>query len=367
MSIIAKTVFIGLSGGVDSAVSALLLKKQYQEVIGVFMECWDETLNNDFYGHKKINNNKSGCSSFQDFQQAKKIANSLGIKLIKKNLIEAYWNKVFLPMIQSFKKGLTPNPDIWCNRFIKFGLLHDFCKQINPNSLFATGHYAKINMIENQPLLSIPKDTNKDQTYFLANVKKEQFQNVIFPLADLKKITVRNIARENNWEVADKKDSTGICFIGERHFSDFLKNYLPVKKGLIKDWKTKQTISEHDGVWFYTIGQRSGLNLGGLKQRHFVVAKDIETNELFVSCDKEELLKTTILLDQFNWLYTPKQLPSQVLVRIRHAQKPEIAKLKLLSDNKLEITFKNPVISVASGQFGVLYTLDQICLGAGLI
>lgn len=362
-----KTVFVGISGGVDSAVSALLLKQQYREVIGIFMECWDNTLNNDQLGHRAFNEHKSGCSSKEDFREAQAIAQLLGIKLIKQNLVEPYWKQVFLPTIDAFKNGLTPNPDMLCNRLIKFGLMRDYCKQLDPNSDFATGHYAALSWDNNQPLLAIPKDKHKDQTYFLAHVKPAQLQDVVFPLAHLLKTEVRQIALAHHFSVATKKDSTGICFIGERHFSDFLKNYLPVKPGVIYDWKTQRQLGSHEGVWFYTTGQRSGLNLGGQAARNFVVEKDLKTNTLYVSSDPEDLQRRGITLSHFNWLYQPNPLTQTVLVRIRHAQPLVQGRITVQPNNVVQVQLDQPIDRVTNGQYGVLYTQNGICLGSGII
>ena len=230
-----KTVVIGMSGGVDSSVAALLLKKQGYNVIGLFMRNWDSTINNDYLGNPNLSNDI--CPQEEDYNDAKKVCETLNIPLHRVDYVKEYWDNVFTYFLDELKKGRTPNPDVMCNKYIKFDLFINKALELGADYI-ATGHYAKI--IDGN--LYKAKDLNKDQSYFLAYVGKDKFKNVIFPLADLEKPEVRKIAEENGLITAKKKDSTGICFIGERNFKNFLKNYLPNIPGDIIDADTGETI-----------------------------------------------------------------------------------------------------------------------------
>lgn len=374
-SIKKPTVIVGLSGGVDSAVSAFLLKRQNYEVIGIFMVNWDETINNDILGHK-VNLRQNGCSNINDYNDAKKIAKQLGIKLIKVNFVKEYWDLVFQKMLDEYKKMLTPNPDVLCNKFIKFGLLSEYVKKKYPDSLLATGHYAKLIKNKNQNYLYIPKDKNKDQTYFLCALKNDQLNNVIFPLENLNKTEVREIAKKNKLVVADKKDSTGICFIGERNFKQFLENYFPKNEGKILLLPSKKEVGKHDGLIFYTIGQRHGLNAGGMKEKAFVYKKNIKKNELIiapVSLENKYLISKKAIINNFNWINQEsdyaKYLNKKLFVRFRHRQELIDCKIVDINIKKNQITIIYPTGSraVTPGQYAVIYTSQKKCLGGGTI
>lgn len=362
-----KKVVIGLSGGVDSAVSAYLLKEQGYEVIAVFMENWDDYLNNDILGHKKIG---SGCNSKQDFIDAKKVAEFLNIPIYKVNFVQEYWNEVFTQFIDEYKKGVTPNPDVLCNKYIKFGAFKKYVQEQFNSDYIATGHYAGCTIDENNnPHLLKAKDQNKDQTYFLCDLSSEQLTNTIFPLQNYYKQEVREIAKKINLPVWNKKDSTGICFIGERHFSLFLSNYLPNKDGDIIDIANNKIIGRHHGTLFFTIGQRSGLNLGGQYTRYFVCKKDVINNILYVasSIDEEKYLyHDYVYIKEINKINKNNWLNKKLQVRFRHRQKL-IDCIVLKDDNeKIIIKCSELVKAITPGQYAVFYINDE-CLGGGII
>ena len=280
-----KTVVIGMSGGVDSSVAALLLKEKGYNVIGLFMRNWDSTINNDFLGNPDLNNDI--CPQERDYNDAKNICDKLNIPLYRVDYVKEYWDNVFTYFLDELKKGRTPNPDVMCNKYIKFDLFYKKAKELGADYI-ATGPYAKI--IDGN--LYKASDKNKDQSYFLAYVNKDIFKDVVFPLQDIEKPEVRKIALENDLITAKKKDSTGICFIGERNFTNFLKNYLPNIPGKIVDVETNEILGEHIGLMYYTIGQRRGLNIGGTKDRTFVVKKDLDKNILYIAIgDENKILK----------------------------------------------------------------------------
>ena len=359
---IKETIIVGLSGGVDSAVSALLLKNQGHNVIGIYMVNWDKELNGDCLGTKyKDFNVESGCNSEKDFLDAKAIAEQLKIKLIKVNFVKEYWNLVFQNVLNEYKKNLTPNPDILCNTFIKFGILKQYVEKNYPGAYLATGHYACIERHDNQNFLSIPKDENKDQTYFLCYLKNNQLDNVIFPLANYLKSEVRKIAEKNNLVVANKKDSTGVCFIGERDFKKFLENYFPKDIGPIILLPDKKNVGFHDGLKFYTIGQRHGLNVGGMKEKTFVVKKDSTNNTLYIALESNisNYLETnyTKLVDFkfINEVWKENDLlTNHFFVRFRHRQKLIKCWIKKINKNKIEIFYPTKAISVTPGQYAAI-------------
>ena len=279
-----KKVMIGLSGGVDSAVAAYLLIQQGYEVAGGFMRNWDSFANNDFLGNPTVNDDV--CPQEKDYLDAKEVADKLGIPLFRIDFVKEYWDYVFTYFIEEYKKGRTPNPDIFCNKYIKFETFRKFAFE-KGYDLIAMGHYAKKVTIDGVNYMKKSYDRNKDQTYFLSQINYEQLSDTLFPLGDIDKQEVRRIASELNLNVASKKDSTGVCFIGERNFKQFLNNYLPAKRGIIVDVVSNKKVGEHDGVLYYTIGQRKGLGIGGIKGidavSWFVVAKDVNKNILYVA------------------------------------------------------------------------------------
>ena len=365
-----KKVMIGLSGGVDSAVAAYLLIQQGYEVAGGFMRNWDSFANNDFLGNPTVNDDI--CPQEKDYLDAKEVADKLGIPLFRIDFVKEYWDYVFTYFIEEYKKGRTPNPDIFCNKYIKFETFRKFAFE-NGYDLIAMGHYAKKVTIDNVNYMMKSFDKNKDQTYFLSQINYEQLSDTLFPLGDIDKQEVRRIASELNLNVASKKDSTGVCFIGERNFKQFLNNYLPAKRGIIVDVVTNQKVGEHDGVLYYTLGQRKGLGIGGIKGidavSWFVVAKDVNKNILYVAQgdDNEYLLSDRAIIRNINWIN--KEKPSgdiKVGVKFRYRQNDNPVTLRFIDDDTIELIYDNPVKSVTPGQAAVFYK-DDVCLGGGLI
>ena len=365
-----KKVMIGLSGGVDSAVAAYLLIQQGYEVAGGFMRNWDSQVNNDVLGNPTINDDV--CPQEKDYQDAKKVADKLGIPLYRIDFIKEYWDYVFSYFLDEYKKGRTPNPDIFCNKYIKFETFRKFAFD-NGFDMIAMGHYAK--KIEKDGIFYLEKsfDRNKDQTYFLSQINYEQLKDCLFPLGDIDKTEVRRIAHELDLVVADKKDSTGVCFIGERNFKQFLNNYLPSKKGDIVDVNSHKVVGHHDGVLYYTIGQRKGLGIGGIKgidpKSWFVVAKDVKNNILYVSQgdDNEYLLSDRALISNINWINMPKPTNSMhVGCKFRYRQQDNFVTLKFINDDIVELIYDEPIKSVTPGQAAVFYDGD-IMLGGGII
>ena len=268
-------VLVGLSGGVDSAVAAYILKQQGYDIECAFMRNWDASLNNDVLGNPTLS--EPVCPQETDYMDALQVANMLEVPLHRVDFIQDYWDEVFQVFIADTKLGLTPNPDILCNKHIKFSAFFDYARQ-NGFDKVATGHYAATGTLDNETVLTRASDTNKDQTYFLSQIPPQSLPYILFPLAKLSKAEVRAIAHEQNFPISDKKDSTGICFIGERHFQQFLHNYIPKQAGNIIDVDTKTVVGTHAGVMFYTIGQSHGLHIDRFKGPYFVVGKDLERN-----------------------------------------------------------------------------------------
>lgn len=349
------TVGIGLSGGVDSAVSAYLLKQQGYEVVGVYMSNWKETDEN------------GRCTGEKDWEDVRNICNKLDISYYSVDLSSEYYEDVFRLFIEEYKKGRTPNPDVLCNREIKFGYFANKIKGMGLDYL-ATGHYAKVVQQDGRYYLYRSKDENKDQTYFLNQVSETQLSNVIFPLEDIEKQEVRKIATDLGLNVATKKDSTGICFIGERNFRNFLSNYIPMKKGDIVTIEGEK-VGEHSGVFFYTVGQRKGLGLGGKKDgngdRWFVVAKDVANNKIIVSQSECDLLYTdTLKCNEFNYINKDICI-GDVDVRIKHRQPLQKAILEE-KDGSVVIKFNEKQRAIVPGQYAVAY-VGKKCIGGGVI
>ena len=291
-----KKVIVGLSGGVDSAVSALLLKEQGYEVEGMFMRNWDSFMNNDVLGNP--NDFNDVCPQEKDYMDALKTAEILGIKLHRVDFVDEYWNNVFSYFLDEYKHYRTPNPDILCNKEIKFKCFLKEAEKLGCDYI-AMGHYARIIHDGNKHHLLKGIDKNKDQTYFLCQLSPSQIEKALFPIGDLEKKEVRKIAADNNINVANKKDSTGVCFIGERNFKEFLKNYLPAQPGLMKTLDGK-VVGKHDGIMYYTIGQRHGLAIGGPGDAWFVIGKIAKENVLLVGQgdDQEYLYSNRCLINR---------------------------------------------------------------------
>ncbi len=353
-----KTVVIGMSGGVDSSVAAYLLKKEGYNVIGLFMRNWDSVINNDYLGNPNLDNDI--CPQEVDYNDAVEVCKKLDIPLHRVDFVKEYWDNVFTYFLDELNKGRTPNPDVMCNKYIKFDAFFKKAKELGADYI-ATGHYARV--IDGKLCKAV--DDNKDQSYFLAYVDKNKFKKVLFPIGELTKPMVRKIAVELDLVTARKKDSTGICFIGERNFRNFLKNYLPNMPGDIVDIETKEVLGKHIGLMYYTLGQRRGLNLGGNELKHYVCEKDLKNNILYVANGDENkyLFTTSALVENFNFLTDDR--PSQCNCKFRYRQKDVSVNVEYLEDNMIKVSYTN-VKAVTPGQFCVLYNND-VCLGGGII
>ena len=362
-------VLLGLSGGVDSAVAAHLLMKQGYDVTACFMRNWDALANNDFLGNPTINNPQ--CPQEADYDDAVKVAEKLGIKLLRIDFVKEYWDEVFTYLIREYENGRTPNPDIFCNKYIKFDAFLNFALE-NGFDMIAMGHYAKKIEKDGKSYLCKCFDQNKDQTYFLSQISQKQLSYALFPLGDIDKKEVRKIAHDLDLNIADKKDSTGVCFIGERNFKEFLKNYIPAKKGKIVDIDTGRTIGEHDGVMYYTIGQRKGLGIGGIAHEEakgwFVIKKDVKNNILYVASgsDSERLNSDRCYVTNLNFITDKPNEGQHIYAKFRYRQKDNGVTIHFVDEDKVELVFDEPYKAVTPGQAAVFYD-GEICLGGGLI
>ena len=351
-----KTVVVGMSGGVDSSVSAYLLKKQGFNVIGLFMKNWQSEPG-------------EVCTSEIDFKDASEVCDMLDIPLHKANFSDDYWDRVFKQFLSEHEKGRTPNPDILCNREIKFKSFYDYALKIGADFI-ATGHYAKVKIDNGEAKLYRSKDIDKDQTYFLHEVSSKEFSKTIFPLSDIYKSEVRDIAKELNLNVHAKKDSVGICFVGEKNLRDFLNRFIKFKKGNILN-TDNEIIGEHNGSILYTIGQRQGLGIGGIKDKDelpwYVYRKNITKNEVYVcqGVDNQLLYTENISLNKIHWINTLKDFKNlDCSVQIRHRHKP--VKCNIVSNEGFKVIFDEEIRGVAPGQSAVFYK-DNLCLGGGII
>ena len=344
-----------MSGGVDSAVSAWLLKQQGYNVIALFMHNWEET-----DGDK--------CTAEQDYEDVKRVSDKLGIPYYSVNFAKQYQERVFSYFLDEYKRGRTPNPDVLCNREIKFGPFLQYAKALGADYV-ATGHYCGIAHENGVHYLLKAKDQDKDQTYFLNQLSQEQLADVIFPLADVKKGEVRKIAEELGLVNAKKKDSTGICFIGERNFRKFLQNYLPSQSGEIVDVDGNH-VGEHIGLMYYTLGQRRGLGLGGTTEgcgRWFVVDKDMKHNRLVVSHgDESVLMSNGLVASSVNWIPNPPASKFHCNAKFRYRQAEQGVEVEILKGGNVKVTFDTPQRAVTPGQFVVFYD-ETKCLGGGII
>lgn len=349
-------IIVGLSGGVDSSVAALLLIKQGFEVEALFMKNWEE---DDTVTH---------CSAEQDLFDAQKIADKLGIKLHTVNFSNDYWEDVFVHFLQEHKKGRTPNPDVLCNQKIKFKAFLDYALNLGADKI-ATGHYARIAKKDDTFQLKTGLDNNKDQSYFLHLLNQHQLSKSLFPLGEINKETVRKIATKNGFITANKKDSTGICFIGERNFSEFLQTYLPKQQGNIVD-ENGRFIKYHQGLAFYTIGQRKGLEIGGgfgvSNEPWFVANKRLESNELVVVQGESPLLYHQCLsASKPHWVATPPTFPLKCMAKIRYRQVSQDCTISQ-QDSEISVLFEKPQRAITPGQSVVFYDRD-VCLGGAVI
>ncbi len=361
ISIMSKTVVVGMSGGVDSSVAALLLKQQGYNVIGLYMVNWEET---DVNGV---------CTAEEDYGDVRRVANLIGIPYYTVNFSKEYYDRVFKYFLEEYAKGRTPNPDVLCNREIKFGPFLDYAKKLGADYI-ATGHYCGISHENGIHYLKKAVDQNKDQTYFLNQLSQEQLSSVLFPLSDMPKAEVRRIAEEYGLATAAKKDSTGICFIGERNFRQFLMNYLPAKEGEIRTYDGR-VLGRHVGLMYYTIGQRKGLDIGGQKGdegRWFVIEKDLKNNILYVAHGEEDrLFSSGLIMDSCNWIpFAKEQKDFHCTAKFRYRQPEQGCTVHIRGENgekgSIFVEFDEKQRAITEGQYAVFYDGD-LCVGGGVI
>lgn len=364
----AKKVIVGLSGGVDSSVAVYELLKAGYDVEAMFMRNWDSATNNDVLGNPDLNDDV--CPQERDYQDAVAVAKKLNVKLHRIDFIEEYWNNVFTYFIEEYKAGRTPNPDIMCNKYIKFASFKDEAMRLGADYI-AMGHYARVRHDIDGSRLLRGVDTNKDQSYFLCMISQNQLKCSMFPIGDLTKPEVREIATSLDLATAKKKDSTGICFIGERNFHRFLQNYLPAKPGKMVTLDGKE-IANHDGLMYYTIGQRKGLGIGGRgdsdNDAWFVLGKDLEKNYLYVGqgFDNPYLYSDRCLATNCNFILDVPVSGKRYQAKFRYRQPDQDVMVEILDNNQMMVYYPQKVRAVSPGQAVVLYD-GEVCLGGGII
>ena len=352
-------VIVGMSGGVDSSVAALLLLQQGYQVEGLFMKNWEEDDTEEY------------CSAATDLADAQSVSDQLGIKLHTVNFSTEYWDRVFAYFLEEYRSGRTPNPDVLCNKEIKFKAFLDYALKIGADYI-ATGHYARIDRSHtNQIQMLKGYDNNKDQSYFLYTLGQKQLSKSLFPIGELEKSIVRKLAKEAGFDTATKKDSTGICFIGERKFKDFLQRFIPAQPGEIITPEGEK-IGEHQGLMYYTLGQRQGLGIGGRKtatdEPWFVLAKDLENNYLIAGQGHQHplLLKKQLYATQLHWVAgTAPAEHFSCKAKIRYRQTEESCQVQIINQQAI-VCFDQQQRAITSGQSIVFYD-KEICLGGGII
>jgi tRNA-specific 2-thiouridylase len=355
-----KKVIVGMSGGVDSSVSAYILLQQGYQVEGLFMKNWEEDDNDEY------------CAAADDLRDAQAVADKLGIELHQINFAAEYWDNVFEYFLDEYKSGRTPNPDIMCNKEIKFKAFLEFAAEELEADYIATGHYVRRREVEGHWQMLRGMDDNKDQSYFLYTLGEQHVAQTLFPIGDIEKPHVREIAQEQGLITHDKKDSTGICFIGERKFTDFLSQYLPAQPGVIET-PEGQEIGQHQGLMYHTLGQRKGLMIGGLKEfgeePWYVVDKDMQRNVLIVGqgANHPRLYSNGLVANQLHWV--DRKCPLSALkcsVKTRYRQHDIPCTVTPKADGSVTVIFDEPQKAVTPGQSAVFYA-DEVCLGGGII
>ncbi len=350
-------VVVGMSGGVDSSVAALLLKEQGYDVTGVFMKNWDEK---DEFGY---------CTAAEDYEDVRRVCDKIGIPYYTVNFEQEYYDRVFKYFLEEYKRGRTPNPDVMCNTEIKFKEFLDYALKLGADYL-ATGHYARVNYSEVEYNLLRGVDNNKDQTYFLCTLGQYQLSKAMFPIGDLPKAKVRELAMEAGLNTARKKDSTGICFIGERNFKEFLSNYLPAQPGDMMTYEG-EIKGQHDGLMYYTLGQRKGLGIGGAGngQPWFVAEKDIKDNILYVVQGEEDtrLYSHSLLATDLHWVSNKKpESTFKCSAKFRYRQPDQGVTVHMEENGNCRVVFDKPQKAITPGQAVVFY-MGEKCLGGGTI
>ncbi|MBC8215321.1 MAG: tRNA 2-thiouridine(34) synthase MnmA [Candidatus Marinimicrobia bacterium] len=352
----AKHIIVGMSGGVDSSVTALLLRDQGYKVQCLFMKNWEEETDE--------------CPSEQDYKDALIACDTLGLPLHSVNFAKEYRDNVFDYFLKEYKAGRTPNPDVLCNREIKFKVFLDYALDLGAEKI-ATGHYAQIRKSKDIYHLIKGSDRNKDQSYFLYLLGQKELSKSLFPIGDITKYEVRKIAANAGLNTSDKKDSTGICFIGERDFKEFLQRYLPAMPGDIIT-NTGKIAGSHDGLMYYTLGQRKGIGVGGghgeKEAPWYVIEKDLENNQLIIGQghDHPKLFKSTLLADQLHWISSVPKEGAHLTAKIRYRQSDQDCVLESVSANQVSVSFTQPQFAITPGQSVVFYNGDE-CLGGGII
>lgn len=353
-------VVVGMSGGVDSSVTALLLKQQGYDVIGIFMKNWDDT---DEFGN---------CTAESDAEDVRRVCEQIDIPYYTVNFEREYYDKVFAYFLEEYKRGRTPNPDVMCNREIKFGEFLNKALDLGADYV-ATGHYARV--IDEGGIYKLLRgvDSNKDQTYFLNALNQTQLSKAMFPIGHLPKPEVRRIAEEAGLYTAKKKDSTGVCFIGERNFREFLSHYLPAKSGEMIDIVTGEVKGRHDGLMYYTLGQRQGLGIGGSGNGEpwFVAEKDLDLNILYVVQGEKHpsLYSTGLIASDINWIAGADHMPADTFkcaAKFRYRQADQDVTVSKREDGTLYVQFDQPQKAITPGQAVVFYD-GEVCLGGGII
>ncbi len=352
-----KRVVLGMSGGVDSSVSALLLKEAGYDVVGLFMKNWDEKDENGV------------CTATDDSDDARRVANQLEIPYYTINFEKEYWDRVFTYFLNEYKKGRTPNPDVMCNQEIKFNAFLDYAMKLEGDYI-AMGHYAQVEERNGEYYLLRGKDNNKDQSYFLSRIGQRALSKTMFPIGNIEKPRVRELAQENQLYTALKKDSTGICFIGERNFDEFLDKYLLASEGDFIDVDGNK-VGRHSGLIHYTLGQRKGIGIGGVGtgEPWFVVGKNLKKNIIYVAQGEKHpaLYSTSLIGEDPSWiLERMPTMPIKCTAKFRYRQSDIPVTVNILEDGNLHIVYDGPVKAVTPGQVAVLYQ-DEVCLGSSII